>query len=51
MSEQMAQIGFKLSTEICKNIEDYLFVNQLVTKAELEKLVNPDRSMESKLTT
>ena len=27
VSEQMAQISFKLSTEICKNIEDYLFVN------------------------
>ena len=51
MSEQMAQISFRLSTEICKNIEDYLFVNQLVTRAELEKLLTPDRATESKLTT
>lgn len=47
----MAQISFKLSTEICKNIEDYLFVNQLVTRAELEKLLTPDRATEAKLTT
>ena len=47
----MAQISFKLSTEICKNIEDYLFVNQLITRSEIERLQNPDRATESKLTT
>lgn len=51
MTEQLARISFKLGTEICKHIEDYLFVNQLVTKSELEKLLTPDKTTASKLTT
>lgn len=42
VNEDLADISFKLSTEMSKNIEDYLFVNQLITKADVNRLKDPD---------
>lgn len=47
----MAKFGYKLSIELSKNIEDFLFVNQLVTRSEIKRLLNPDRDTESRMTT
>jgi hypothetical protein len=40
---QIEDIIYDLSTQISKNIEDYLFVNQLITKEDFKK-ISQDRS-------